>query len=300
MNSIRILLQSAIDYAGLFPPASLGMADAIREYASSRKIDFAWAIGRFVLPVSRLEEFEAGAADSLPRGPAEPPWYLSVLTGSDWNGDLELVSAFNERHSPGSAAGAAVIEAIESRVRAAREIHRSSHAAASRLERYFEVPLAEGTQELVAAIARTGGRGKVRTGGVTPEQFPSSAELSRFINLCAQAGVAFKATAGLHHPFRAKHRLTYNPVSPSGMMHGFLNVLLAAACARSGKDAAMLRSMLDEGAADAFRFDDDGAAWRAERLTIGQLLDARQHSMISFGSCSIQEPRGDLKALNLI
>ncbi len=84
------------------------------------------------------------------------------------------------------------------------------------------------------------------------------------------------------------------------MMHGFLNVLLAAAFARVGGDAGLLKSVLEDRSAEAFGFDDDGVTWRGERLTIGQLLDARQHSMISFGSCSVQEPRDDLKVLNLI
>ncbi len=300
MNSIRILLQSAIDYAGLFPPAALKMAEASREYASGRRGEFAWALGRFVLPASQLDEFEAGADDLLPRAGAELPWRISVLSGLDRNRDLSSVNAFNQRHDAESGAGAAVIDAVESKARTAQEIHQAAGAAASRLESYFEIPLSEDVPALIATIARNGGRAKVRTGGSTREQFPSPAELARFIHLCAQAGIPFKATAGLHHPFRAVRRLNPDPVGPSVMMHGFLNLLLAAAFARAGSAPAMLEKLLEDGSIEAFRFDDSGASWRGEKLTVGQLLDARQHSMVSFGSCSIKEPWEDLKALNLL
>ena len=55
---LRILLRGLIDYAGLFPPASLDMADAVRNYAAYREGEHAWALGRFVVPAARLEEFE--------------------------------------------------------------------------------------------------------------------------------------------------------------------------------------------------------------------------------------------------
>ena len=93
---------------------------------------------------------------------------------------------------------------------------------------------------LVAAIARRGGRAKMRTGGVTAEAFPTAAQVLRFLRACTEARVPFKATAGLHHPLRAEYRLTYAPDSPRGTMFGFLNVFLTAVLLRHGlsdKDA---------------------------------------------------------------
>ncbi len=300
MNSIRILLQSAIDYAGLFPPAALKMAEAAREFAADRKETLAWTLGRFVVPAARLDEFEAEAGSFLPRDPAELPWRITALGGLDRAKDLGRINSFNEAHAAGSASGTAIIDAIESKVRSVQEIRQAAGISTVRLESYFEVPLSEDTPALIATIARIGARAKVRTGGLTPEQFPSPHELARFIHLCAQAEVAFKATAGLHHPFRAVRRLTYSPVSPSGLMHGFVNLLTAAAFAREGRDAGMLEKVLEDESSGAFTFDDDGVAWRGERLATGRLLDARSHSIISFGSCSVREPWNDLKAINLL
>ena len=300
MNSIRILLDSAIDYAGLFPPAGLKMNAAVTNYAEGRVGRSSWALGRFVIPVSRLEEFESSAADLLPRSSAEMPWRLSVLGESDRESDIEKIVFFNHRHLANLDSGAAIIDAIELKVRSVQEIHQAMDNMSRHVETYLEIPLTEDAPALIATIAQAGGRAKLRTGGLTPELFPSPAELARFIYLCAQAGVPFKVTAGLHHPFSSIHRLSYDPMSPEAMMHGFLNVLVAAAFVRAGMSAGMAEEVLEEESCQALRFEDSGVSWRTQRLTNNQLADTRKHFALSFGSCSLQEPMDDLLALGLL
>ena len=101
MESVRILLSGAIDYAGLFPPAGLGMEQAVRNYAAYRSGPQAWALGRFVVPVARLEEFERAAGDLLPGGQADP-CRLTVLAGANLAADIAAVEEFTRRHSPSS------------------------------------------------------------------------------------------------------------------------------------------------------------------------------------------------------
>src|SRR5581483_1252946 len=62
MNAVRALMAGAIDYAGLFAPASLPMADAVRNYARYQTGPHAWALGNFVVPLDRLKEFDSSAA----------------------------------------------------------------------------------------------------------------------------------------------------------------------------------------------------------------------------------------------
>ncbi len=300
MNSIRILLNAAVDYAGLFPPARMSMADAVRDYVSSRRSEHSWALGRFTVPVSRLEEFVEITADLLPGDPSGTVWHLSAIAGQDIASDIERVLSFNCGHSVEGDPGAALVEAIELRGQNAGEIYCAAGIASQGLETYLEIPSGGDAAALIASIARAGVRAKVRTGGLTQELIPSPAELAQFISLCVQNGISFKATAGLHHPFRSVHPLSHDPESGSGLMHGFLNVLLAAAFARSGADAGMLADLLGDEETGAFRFDDQGASWRGQRLTSYQLLDARQQCMISFGSCSFHEPMDDLRTFNLL
>ena len=82
--------------------------------------------------------------------------------------------------------------------------------------------------------------------GITKDAFPKTSELIRFLRGCVQAGLPFKATAGLHHPLRAEYRLTYAPDSPTGVMFGFLNLFLATAFLRAGMAESEAARLLEE------------------------------------------------------
>ena len=58
-QSIRTLLNGILDYAGLFPPARLGMAEAVANYARYREDDRSWMLSRFICPAGRLAEMES-------------------------------------------------------------------------------------------------------------------------------------------------------------------------------------------------------------------------------------------------
>ncbi|HEX5082219.1 MAG TPA: hypothetical protein VFY40_09240, partial [Blastocatellia bacterium] len=139
-----------------------------------------------------------------------------------------------------------------------------------------------------------------RTGGVTADAFPSSVNLARFIKLCAEEDVPFKATAGLHHPLRSVNRLTYAHDSASTMMHGFLNVFLAAAFAQHGADVDRLVKLLEEKSPDAFQFESGCVIWRGDMVVRGQLRNSRNLLAIAFGSCSFEEPIEGLKKIGLL
>jgi hypothetical protein len=145
--------------------------------------------------------------------------------------------------------------------------------------------------ELLDAIQRRGLRAKIRTGGITPDAFPGIDNVAEFLRACKAKGVAFKATAGLHHPLRCVKPLTYEPNAPLGTMHGFLNVFLAAAL------LVHADAVLAENDPGAFAFDDDGASWRGHRVSTDELIAMRRDFATSFGSCSFEEPIDDLRAL---
>jgi hypothetical protein len=295
MSAIRVLLRNSIDYAGLFPPAGLDMDAAVGNYHRYRASETAWALGRFILPASRLAEFEQ-AREHFPHPPAGQPWLLGVLTGADLAGDLEQVAEFNRRH----AATGAQIDTLEVKTSSGDAVRDTMHQIPSHLQAYLEIPIDHDPTSLIAAIGRTGGRAKVRTGGVTRDGFPSAANLLRFLQACMRAGVPFKATAGLHHPLRAQYRLTYAPDSPTGMMFGFLNLFLAAAFLRAGMKQPEAAQILEEESPLAFRFDARGVDWRDHRIGHDVLAGARQDLIVSFGSCSFTEPLEELQALNLL
>jgi hypothetical protein len=199
------------------------------------------------------------AAADLPHVPAE------------WNGSLAVLTDADEPR-------AAVLE-TKKIIRATRPI-------------YCEVLRSE-----LADVHRAGCFAKLRTGGVTPDAIPSIESIADFIRACAELRLPFKATAGLHHPVRAPHPLTYAADAPRAVMHGFLNVFMAAALAWHGDHD--LEPVLAETDPVAFRFD-DRAHWRDRFLTVDQVRDARSRFAHAFGSCSFDEPVDGLKDLGLL
>jgi hypothetical protein len=267
-----------IDYAGLFPPAALPMPRAVENYARYRMSPESWMLGRFVVPVSRLDEFEASI------GHAALP-LVSALIGADLESDLDRIA-----RSPFS------IDAVELKAADAEQIKSAMRRIPSRLTPYFEIT----STELIPAIRDAGARAKIRTGGITPEAFPTPEAIAQFLATCSEHGVAFKATAGLHHPLRCYRPLTYAADGHSGWMFGFLNVFAAAVLARLGVVAGMLKFVLLEESADAFTFNDAQMAWSGHVLNVGEIVDTRREFAISFGSCSFEEPVADLKSLGLL
>jgi hypothetical protein len=154
------LLERLIDHAPLFPPASLELPEALAEDRRARASPFAFVLGRFVCPASRLAELP-----DVGRG-------VSAVLDGDLPGD-DRVQALEV--PPGGE-----LSAIFS----------------PRAEVYVEVPADADLEERLDDVARRGFRAKVRCGGAST---PSVEELARLIRSCRDRGLVFKATAGLHH-----------------------------------------------------------------------------------------------------
>jgi hypothetical protein len=135
---------------------------------------------------------------------------------------------------------------------------------------------------------------KLRTGGVIAEAFPSSAQIAMALMAAGTRGVPIKFTAGLHHPVRLFHE------SVQTKMHGFLNVLGAGVLALEHDwTQREITQMLDDEDSGSFSFTEDFFAWRNWRIST-EAIAARREFVTSFGSCSFDEPREDLRVLNLL
>lgn len=296
-KSLELLLAGVVDYAGLFPPASLEMSAATEAYATYLRDPSSAMLGRFVLPVVRLREFEEAAENILPRGESTEPWRLSALPGPDLAADIDLALRFNCRHWPGSQIGHAVIDALEIRVSTADEILAAGSIMPHQFSPYFEIPIGADPADLVDAIRRGGGFAKARTGGITADAFPSASAVARFMLRCRDARVAFKLTAGLHHPLRAEYRLTYADDAPRGMMYGYLNVFVAAALAWNGAAEAVVTAALSCTNVADFEFTDSAIVFDGHAIPNAVIKDARANYIISFGSCSFREPVDELTSI---
>ena len=281
MTAVECMLAGLIDYAGLYPPAGANMRTAARNYLDYRHGNDREALGRFVIDLARLEELHAEAGDS------QREFRLSVIAagGADW----ARVAALREEGWR--------IEAIECKAASVAEIEDAMPDVPADIEVFLEVPVAKLTAEHVSAARRAGARIKLRTGGVTPEAFPSTRQIARAITLLAHDGVGFKATAGLHHPLRSENRLTYANDSAVGTMHGFVNLTCAAALLFAGGDEDEAVQVLEARDVNAWRVTAESIAWRARAWTSETLRTTRERFFLSFGSCSFTEPLADLEAL---
>lgn len=313
--SLKALMTDLIDYAGLFPPAGLPMNLAVGNYDRYINGPNAWALGRFVLPVARFKEFQP----YLFGRQFLQTWLISALIGDDAEADFIAISEFNQQN-----VGRVLVDTVEVKVASADEIRRFAALVPKTITPYFEIT-PRFIDDLVVAVREVGGRAKIRTGGITLEAFPPASDVAHFISVCAEHEVPFKATAGLHHPVRCVRPITYDANAPTSAMHGFLNVFTAAAVAWIqgkvfecddemfvGRDAPIqtpfryemgprgqksLENILQQ--ISPFEFVEHGL--KAPLIIPTSLIkEARQNFAISFGSCSFEEPMGELSSLETL
>jgi hypothetical protein len=292
VSAIRALLAGVVDYAGLFAPAGLDMTGAVHNYAAYRAHEASWMLGRFVVPVARLDEFSA--AQRALGDAAASEWRLSALLGTDVDADLERVRTFDGAHR-----GRARVDSLEGKFETVEAIRRAASAGRG-CAVFAEIPIDGDVESLRAAAKGAGINLKIRTGGVTADAFPSPAVVARFIRGCIAANVRFKATAGLHHAVRGDYRLTYDAAAPVGTMFGFLNVLLAAGLMSHGLDDAEAVELLDERDPRAITATPAAIRWRDATLDEDQARSVRDRVVASFGSCSFTEPVDELRELVLL
>ncbi|HEX3102122.1 MAG TPA: hypothetical protein VHQ01_10035 [Pyrinomonadaceae bacterium] len=271
------------------------MSEAVINYATYRNSNYSWMLGRFVVDLESLDEFYDNAAEFVSRDAASE-WRVSVVSGENGLETVRIVDDFNKTNGPG-----VVCDRVELKTLTAYQIESVAAVLPDGVRAFFEIAPNEEMAELIAAVSKAGQYAKIRTGGVTPTAFPRSAEIVEFVQACVAANVPFKATAGLHHPMRCFRPLTYAADSPSGTMHGFLNLFMMTGFAREGFRANLLEEIMEEEFAEVFTFEEAGAVWRNEfNLSLAQLERLRVFGIQSFGSCSFDEPVADLQKSGIL
>lgn len=294
-QSVRTLLAGIVDYAGLFPPSKVSMPEAVINYATYRTSNYNWMLGRFIVPAARLDEFLESANDFISRD-SKDPWRLSVLAGEDIYDTIRQIDDFNLKNG-----SRVVCDTLEVRASTESKIENTTKVLPAGITAFFEIPLDERLPDLMTALAINGQKAKIRTGGVTADEFPSTRSIIRFLRTSLAANVPFKATAGLHHPVRCFRPLTYEANAPKGTMNGFLNMFLAAGFARAGYKPIILEEILEDEFEESFEFTDNGVSWHGDYfLNTWQLGFLREKSIVSFGSCSFDEPIADLQEIGLL
>ena len=337
---LRALLGGSVDYAGLFPPAALALEPALDNYAAYARSPDAWMLGCFVLPIGKLAEagqlmmgrFDAERPLRISALGAKTGSAAELLEGL--RADLHALADFQKAH------GAAVsIEQLEAPLPPGivpgpvlgsllREAASMIAEMPGSLRAFWEIPFSEELPALLRGFAeynagvfkptshastprfahdgqmrfyspvphfarcRSFGA-KLRTGGVQAAAFPTAMQLAVALVAARDAGVALKFTAGLHHPFRRFD------AGVDTRMHGFVNVFAAGMLIRQSRDSDFTQAILQDEDPANFHFDADGFRWNDLRVATDAISEAREF-ITSFGSCSFDEPRDDLRAAGLL
>lgn len=256
------------DDASVFPPGLMALADAVPAHRVHRAAPYADAVGLLVLPATALDDLSVtepvDVALTAPGGPSQAWEVLTRGSGMPLRlralevavpDDMSPVAFFRKLGDPPVAV-------------------------------YVEIPRDARGPEFVKALTFEGHRAKFRTGGVTAALYPSPDELAAMIKASVDAGVAFKATAGLHHAVR-----NTDPISGFDQ-HGFLNLLLATAAALDDAPVTRITHILA---------DRDASAIAAQVADIPEPEMRRIRSRFrSFGTCSVLEPLTELADLGLL
>ena len=261
------LLGRLIDHAALFPPASLDVPEALEADRRARATPEAWMLDRFIVPASRLGEL-----------PAQTPPLSVVLDRGE--GDLDALAGYD-------------VVLLEGRIDP-EWIPETQALVDAKLgvPAFWELVPGRALTGEVAAVREAGAGAKIRCGGVTADAFPGVEAVAAFVLACRDAGVQFKATAGLHHPIRHVDPAT------GFHMHGFLNLLAAAVFAHMGEDD--LVPVLAEEDPAAFAVDAGGLEVHGRRAGAAAIEAARAELFVAYGSCSFSEPVEDLTALGIL
>ncbi|MFI0353005.1 hypothetical protein [Actinomadura sp. 9N407] len=260
------------DDAAVFPPGLMPLAEAVPAHLRHKASGHAELIGSFVVAAPALKDLEpllpdGERLDLVVTVPAGPEHVTGALAEAAALPNVRLVAievAVPEGMPPAELFG--VLDRMDSDVPV-----------------FVEIPRDERRPGLIAALPGTPYRAKFRTGGVKAHLYPDEAELADAIRAVVEAGVPFKATAGLHHAVR-------NTDPETGFeQHGFLNVLLATGAALGGASRADLATVLA-------RRDGPGLAGALAGLD----ATAVRERFLSFGTCSITDPLTDLANLGLV
>ncbi|MFG6094679.1 alpha-tubulin N-acetyltransferase [Leptothoe sp. ISB3NOV94-8A] len=301
--SLRLLLSTLIDYAGLLSSTSLGMAAAITAYERYSDSSHRWMLGRFVLCLSQLSQFE-NCLDELEQQYAAAFWPLSVILEPSAQA-LENLAPWLKKQNRFT------ISALEFKLAGADAIapllpHLPPHS-----DLFFEVPLDATLPDYLAVLQGSRAAIKVRMGGPTAADCPSIDTLAHLLVTCANGQIPLKATGGLHQPLRSWQLL---PDGNSVEVHGFLNIALAAAFAYGyGATASDITTILQINTLDDLIFSAQeiichSPLWSPEpelsnvagHLPLEILANVRSRYFLGINANSFQEPLANLYRLGLL
>lgn len=296
--SAKAFFLGLIDYAGLFPPAGLDLIEAVGNYRTYLDRPERWILSRFIATAAHVEQLRE---ESLRIFTTQHPLMVSLVSREPAADIVRVVAKVKESEGRVAIGSAEVVidcnKDFAQQLSAHDSILKELDTSGSHISLFYEVPPTEAWDsmfdQVVDAIdmarthtARTIGC-KLRCGGLQPQLIPPPDRIARVLHSCANRSIPLKCTAGLHQPFRHADDLDGKPV----MTHGYFNVFFAGLVANVQRASfEELVSIVSEADVVDAVFSDEGISWLGRTIATEEIQRVREERVISYGSCSFEEP----------
>lgn len=291
-TAFQYFMTGILDYAGLFPPAQLDINTAVKNFQTYQQTDNNWMLSKFVISEEKLTSIN----------PPANMTFSVILSDSD-----------SERPVNGTESWKSQIASFETRLPEDGSTIEHTTFFLHRIVRKLEAAGIDPTRLFIESAApdlsdadilaikkfrRHSGHEfgyKLRCGGPSSTAVPNPDQVVITIRACIKNDLPIKFTAGLHHP------ISQHSASQDILTYGFINMFTAALLGFDGQisDAAMKMCLTDP-RVENFHFDDNHLVWNEHTIPVDRIKHLRRKRIISFGSCSFEEPVNDLKDLNYL
>ncbi len=319
MQSLNIFMQGLLDYAGLFPPATLSLENSLKNFAEYNHHNQKDWLGKFILPINKIDDTILLLNNQNIFSTLKNKAQLSIIlsnskTLSEYKNcaqnDLlsikKLINQFGntidlqsfEILPPNDIFNSENTNLLKNFLNYSTEV---LFEFKNKTDFYCELPLSEKLNDYLTEIKKHNENinllkisVKLRTGGVTPQQIPCPKDIAEAILLCAKHKIPLKATAGLHVPVPNEN------LQVGAILHGFLNIfscmLLCYDQILSYKNIINIEEMkkiISSYSYKDFKFSETGLqiGETKDRFISNQnMTDLRKSYIKSFGTCSFLEP----------
>lgn len=283
-----------IDYAGFFPPAQLDLETSLNNFGLYLNREYGWMLSRCILPCNELENIKH-----------DYDFRYSVIVSSAVTAEeIESLSKFSKNiamievniadSGNNSAQCTEMLAHIISRLELADLSNIRLFIEANQIEPVVDaIRQCNGSQAGSGSISAAGY--KLRCGGATSKAYPAVERVAEAITTCCNSKIPFKFTGGLHQPLR-----NYHPAMAT-MQHGFINIFGASMLYAANRlPTEQIIECLEDEDATNMHFTDEQFSWKSYTLSTSEIRALRENRIVSFGSCSFEEPLEGLAGLGLL
>lgn len=293
-KSLYAFMAGLIDYAGFFPPAQLNLETSLNNFGLYLNQEYGWMLSRCILPCNELENIQKDYNFCYSVIVSSAVTAEEIESLSKFSKNITMIEVSIADSGRNSAQYTEMLAQIISRLELANlsniRLFIEANQIAPVVDAIVQCNCSQTGSGTISAVGY-----KLRCGGTTSKAFPAVERVAEVITTCSTRKIPFKFTGGLHQPLR-----NYHPEMAT-IQHGFINVFGASLLYAANRlpEDQIIECLKDEDATN-IHFTDEQFSWKSYRLSTSEIDTLRKNRIVSFGSCSFEEPLEGLAGLGLL